>query len=384
MLSKSLFILCIVVIMLPNPFLAGSGNAILNDVNRFRKLYKQNDFLREMHEGGKEFVHPDDPNKIVRIYKLSTSQDATLIMNDETATRKLVIKGNELGNITPIAQKVYQTINFTFEEDYKGISVEMDRYRGTLIDGIKNDPVLRASLLDFPNRLNLYTQLAFIFQQMSALDMKHCNIELDRVLYKKAGDDFSTMPLVETDSDFNFVLSDFRYVTGLGSSCVGGIVATWDQEDALDKIPVSGKCKGKIEIFGLAMLILRIETILLMIKEDGTFMDKDQNIKDAFSMMPDSPPDILRYYNNKRAMKKYKSIEILAKIWEWVSNAIVDPRKLKGGDYAVSGKALLPNLAYVEQANLLIFEQRDLMKYPALGENDSVNDKVVGNYAALN
>ena len=58
----------------------------------------------------------------------------------------------------------------------------MTRYRGNLIDGIFDDAVLRASLLDFTARLKLYMDLACIFQQMSVVGIKHCNIEVNRVL----------------------------------------------------------------------------------------------------------------------------------------------------------------------------------------------------------
>ena len=54
------------------------------------------------------------------------------------------------------------------------------------------------------------------------------------------------MPLEEANSDFNFVLSDFRYAKSLDKRCEEGIRSIWDQEDAKGSIPNSVKCKGKI------------------------------------------------------------------------------------------------------------------------------------------
>ena len=384
--SKSIFILCIALIVLPNTLLATSAQEDEANATLYKKLFYQTNFLREI-QNGKDFAHPNDPNKVVRIHifnRTSETKETVNIKNEQLAFKKLIDRGNQLGNSIPITQQLFRVLNFQFDETYGGVSLEMDRYRGTLYDGIKNDTVLRASLLDFNKRLQLYMNLAFIFQQMAAVNMKHCNIEIDRVLYKKPGDDFSTMPLVETDSDFNFVLTDFMYAKDLDSPCVAGIVATWDQEDAKGNIPMSSKCKGKIEIFGLAMLILKIETILLMMNVDGTFLVRDQKMRDALQWTPDSPSDIYRFFNTKKTIVKTNSFDILAKIWAWVENATADPDSLIDSDFVLSGIDLLPNLAYIEKINSVVFEQRDLKRYPDLGFKSLTMEKVMGNYAALN
>ena len=383
--SKAIIILWIVTTTLPN-FLHATAEEDEANIILYKQLFDQNNFTRKV-QYGKEFVHPTDPTRIVRIQKYNTETEKDLVGKakyEQLALQTLINKANELGNIHPLTPYLYRVLNFQFDQTSGGLSFETERYRGNLIDGINNDEVLRARLLNFSARLDMYKQLAFIFQQMSALSIKHCNIEISRVLYKKTGDDFSSTPLQETDTDFIFVLTDFMYVKDLSSRCTAGIVATWDQEDAQGNIPMSGKCKGKIEIFGLAMMILRIETFLIMVKQDGTFLKKVQNIKDALSTMPDAPDYIEKTFYSKKAILATQSFDILSKILVWVSNAIADPETLLDADFILTGVDLLPYLAYVEQANALIFEQREIEKYPALKEIYKVKDKVVGNYAAFN
>ena len=378
--SKSIFILCLVMIMLPNSFLAGTEEDEA-DVIRFKALSMQDSFIREFNNG-KEFIHPDDPNKVVRIQAYSNIYDTTNVKNDQLSLQRLMEQADQLGK--PVSQKLYRVLYFIYEDPIKGVAMEMDRYRGTLSDGIKNDPVLLASLLDFPTRLEMYKQLAFIFQQMAALDMKYCNINMDRVLYKKPDDDFSNSPLVETDSDFKFVLSDFSFVTQLGLPCKKGMRATWDQEDAHGSIPNSDKCKAKIEIFGLAMLVLKIESLLTQIKQDGSNILKAQDIQGALQTMSDAPADMFTFYKVKTPILIYGPFNVLDMVWKWVDNANKDTQILQTGAILSSGKDLLKNLAYVEQANALIFEQRDIIKYPALVGNHEIRGKVVSNYAAFN
>ena len=376
--------LCIVAIITLPDILHASKEEDEADGKRFKILFYQDTYTREF-ENGREFVHPDDPNKVLKIHlydKKSDIDETVKITSEQNALQTLMQKGEEVG--VAVTQKLSKVLDFKISNRFGGISFAMDRYRGTLVDGIKNDAVLRASLADFASRLSMYRQLAFIFQQMSAANMKYCNIEVDRVLYKKAGDDFSKVPFQETDSEFDFVLTDYLFVKDLDSPCVEGFAGTWDQQDAKGNIPQTGACKGKVEIFGLAMLILKIETNLLMVKQDGSVLSKDQNMKDALKTMPDAPKYISKTFSTKQAILTTQSFEILAKVWDWVGNASADPDTLIDWEFILSGSDLLPYMAYVEQANLLIFEQRDLGKYPALGGNHDVRGKVVGNYAALN
>ena len=380
--SKALYMLWIVLITLPNPLLAGKEEDKA-DVIRFKALYIQDSFIRESNIG-KEFVHPDDPNKVVIIKSYNSISETINVLSNQVSLQKLMEQEEEIGSPIPITQRLYRVLKFKYLDPTKGTSMEMDRYRGNLLDGILQDGVLRESLLDFPNRLKLYKNLAFIFQQMSALDMKFCNIKMNRILYKKAGDDFSTSPLVETDSDFNFVLTDFSFVTKLNERCLEGIRATWDHDDAQGDMPKSDKCKGKIEIFGLGMLILKIESLLTQIKQSGFDITSEQKVQEALKTMPEGTADMFTFYRVKTPILFNGPFNVVDMIWRWVENANKQGKNLQPGAILSSGKDLLKNLAYVERANALIFEQRDMTRYPALVENDAVRGKVMGNYAALN
>ena len=384
--SRALTMLWIVTLTLPNYFLGGTDE---EDIIRFKTLgsktfHQVKDvFLGELPYDGTEFIHPDDPNQILKIYKFAENGQSGNMANDQTAIKKLMAREKELGNVPPITQQLGRVLDIQFDE-HKGISMEMDRYRGTLEAGMKYDRVLIRSLMDFSKRLDMYKQLAFIFQQMSALDMKFCNIDVDRVLYKKTGDDFSSKPLQDTDTEFNFVLTDFRFSTDLGTPCPGGKNNTWDRDDARDSIPKSDKCKGKIEIFGLGMLILKLETLFVMLTEDGSSLSMKGEISKAFVAMSEAPEDISKFYNDNVAILHNSPREILSEIWKWVLNANNDPDYLNIGDIVAWGGYLLPSTAYVEQANSLVFELRDMYRCPDLKGNQAVRGKVMKNYAAFN
>ena len=388
--SKALFMLWIVYTTLPNYLLAGKEEDDA-DAIRFITLHAKNKaqvkniLLREMSDEGREFIHPDDPNKVLRIYKFPRRDDSITIGDEQGAIQKLMAKSDELGNQIPITQKLNRMLGFPYGHNW-GISMEMERFRGNLLDGLYEDTALKASLEDFGARLEMYKQLAFAFQQMSALDIKHCNIEVHRVLYKKVGDDFSNIPLMETDTAFSFVMSDFRYVKDLGSPCKQGMASTWDHDDSQGSIPISGKCKGKIEIFGLGFLILKIETLALMVGQDGILPAKlrPQNIADALQTMPDAPDDISMYFTRKDAIMKKNTYDILDEIMNWNQFYNTGYEDIDNPVRVIDGKSLLTNLAYIEMANALTFEQKDLERHSSLADNAGVKDKVVGNYAAFN
>ena len=383
--SKALFVLWIVTITLPSCSLGGT---VEEDIPRFKTWYHDHGtpsdevYLARVGSKGQEMVHPDDPNKVLRIIRFKEGSSTATHIAEYNAIKQMMDRGEALGNIGLLTPRLYRRIEFDYGSD-EAISMEMDRYRGNLGNGIRNDAVLRASLFDFSKRLDMYKQLAFIFQQMSALKIKHCNIEVNRILYKKAGDDFTTMPLVETDSEFIFVISEFRSSTALDNPCKDGILATWDQEDAKGSIPKSDKCKGKIEIFGLGLLILKIETVLVLMDENGA-RDASQNITDALATMPDSPTELSEHYEEKKPITTNNSYNILDEIMLWIKNANSNPDNIDESDKVISGKALLPNTAYIEMANALIFEQREILKSPTMADNSKVRGKVVNNYAALN
>ena len=244
--STAILMLWIVFSTLPNAlFAAGKDDENQKeqdkvDAERFKELYDKeislvtDVFLGQLSDGGKEFIHPDDPNKIVRIYKIP--DDATYIINEEDIIEKLMAKSQELGNNIPLTQNLYRMLNFAFGQ-HIGISLEMERYRNDVLTGLMKDSELRKALMDFASRLEMYKSLAYSFQQLSAMGLKHCNIGLQRILYKKAGDDFAAMPFQETQSGFTFVLSDFKYMADLNTPCSKGMPSFWDQEDAQNKVP---------------------------------------------------------------------------------------------------------------------------------------------------
>ena len=275
-------------------------------------------------------------------------------------------------------------LNYQYSHVHEATSMEMERYRGTLIEGIMSDEPLRTSLADFSGRLRMYNQLALIFEQNAALGQKNCNIEVNHVLYKKTGDDFANVPPQETDTYFSFVLSQYQFAKDLDKRCEEGIIATWDQDDANNSIPSSDKCKRKIEIYGLALLILKIETILLMVNTDGSYATSAQNIADSLAMMPDAPPDIAKYYKTKKVTAANTSMDILATVMMWGANNGIDMKALGSNELVLKGKPLLPNFAYVELANLTIFQQRVMMQYEELQSNEDVRNDVFNNYTAFN
>ena len=382
--------LWIVTLTLPNYLLALTEEEEV-DVKRFITLYTKarsetkNILLRELGNEGKEFIHPDDPNKILRVYKFSRRDDSIEIGDEQVAIQKLMTKSGELGNQIPITQTLYRALSFPFGQNW-GISLEMERFRGDLLNGLFIDPALVVTLQDFSLRLEMYKQLAFAFQQFAALDLKYCNIEVQRIIYKRPSDDFSTFPPTETDAAFNFVLSDFRYVRDLGTPCDQGMPSTWDHSDSQKDIPKSSKCKAKIEIFGLGMLILKIETLSLIISDSGMESAKlrSQKVSEALNTLPDAPDDIVEYFGKADAIMKMTTYKILDEIMNWNLFYNTGIEDVDNPVRVIDGTSLLKNLAYVEQANALIFEQRDLDRHSSLEGNQALRGKIIKNYAALN
>ena len=388
--SKALFMLWIVLITLPNPLLAGKEEDEA-DAKRFIILYEQpfrkvmNIYLNETNDGGKEFIHPDDPNKVLMIYKFPSNDDVHDIISDQVTMQTLMAKSDELGNQIPITQKLFKMLRFPYGQEV-GISLEKERFRNDLFNGLREDVALRNSLIDFTARLQMYKDLAYTFQQYVALDIKHCNIEVQKVLYKKAGDDFSTSPPAETDSAFTFVLSDFRYVKDLSTPCSRGMPSTWDHEDAFEEIPSSKKCKGKIEIFGLGMLILKIESIVLMISEYGldNVVNRSQFVKNGLKNMTEAPPDISKFYNDKTPISNKTTFDIFLEIMEWSQSFNKSDKYYRDIDEVLTESSLLEDLAYIEQANTVFFEQRIITQHAPLEDNTTVRGKLMANYAAFN
>ena len=392
MTNMSFPMLWIVLIGLPSPLLSGGKETAEKTAEeqlttQFKVLYfmdeqeSKNLHIRDLSFGGKEFIHPNDPNQIVRIYKLPKRQEESKMLKEQEIFELLMSKEKELDNNVPLTQKLNRMLSFQFD-DKRCYSFEMERFRGDLVTGFFEDSELRESLLDFEKRLELYETLAFAFQQFSALNIKHCNLEIRRVLYKKQLDDFSTRPLPAQDCSFTFVLSDFKYAKPTTSPCDEGMPSFWDHEDALGKIPSSSKCKHKIEIFGLGMLILKIETFALMTKGDHRSKNRSNELQQAFASMSTAPSDLETYFGNATPIQKESNYEIMNEIIEsldfW-NRGVSDNSKI-----SFSAASLLQDLEYIAQANAVVFEHHELSDHPSLAENEVVKGKVAANYAAFN
>lgn len=384
--------LWIVLISLPRPLLSGGKDspektAEQQLITRFKVLYFMDEqeskdlHIRDLGFGGKEFIHPEDPNQIVRIYKLPKQLQESNMLKEQEIIELLMSREKELGNNVPLTQSLNRMLSFQFD-DKRCYSFEMERYRGDLITGFFRDPELRESLMDFERRLELYETLAFALQQFSALNIKHCNLEIRRVLYKKQLDDFSVRPLPARDCLFTFVLSEFKYAKPITSPCDEGMPSFWDHEDALGKIPSSSKCKHKIEVFGLGMLILKIETLALMTKGDHQSKSWSNELKQALTAMSSAPPDLETYYGTATPIPKESSYEVMNEIIEsldYWNRGVSDSSKIN-----FSAASLLEDLAYVAQANAVMFGRHELSDHPSLAGNEVVKGKVAAHYTAFN
>ena len=393
--SKAIFMLWIVCSTLPSALFAGGKDdkdqqaQDTIDAERFRVLYDKDIslvtdvFLGQISDGGKEFIHPDDPNKIVRIYKIP--DDATFIINEQANIEKLMAKSEELGNIIPITQKLYRVLSYPVENLWT-VTLELERFRDNLIEGIENDQLLRINLMNFAMRLDLYKQLAYTFQQYAELKMKNCNIEVQKILFKKTGDDFSTSPPLETNTGFVFVLSELMYSSPMDFPCRGGTLSTWDFDDSRGDIPLSDKCQKKIEIIGLGMLILKIETTALAITNEGfeTAELRPTTLSDALKALPEAPHELFLCYEEKTPILNHSSFSILDTIF--ARSRIANNIELHIEDESVdfTNKVLQDDMAYIEKANAVIFEQRELERNSSKMADSNAKDKIVALYATFN
>lgn len=103
--------LWIVTTILPAAFFAGTDQ---EDTIRFKELYMKDNasvpdiFIKELPFSGKEYVHPDDPNKILRLYMFEkVKSHAKYIQTEQAALQKLDAKSSTLQNEYPINQALY-------------------------------------------------------------------------------------------------------------------------------------------------------------------------------------------------------------------------------------------------------------------------------------
>lgn len=100
--------------------------------------------------------------------------------------------------------------------------------------------------------------------------------------------------------------------------------------------------------------------------------------------MPESPPDISKYYDDKAAILNQTAHVILTEIFNWIKYSNKPSSHVEGRFVQISADTLLQDLAYIEKANALVFEQRDFDRFAPLKDNSSVTGKVVANYTAFN
>ena len=390
MASKALFILWICITTLPNPFLAGTKEEDA-DILRFIELYKKDPdtipdvFLQHLNFSGREFIHPDDPNKVLRVYLFQNSQKSNRVAQVKKVIAQLTERSDKLGNQIPITQKLYRVLSYPVENLWT-VTLELERFRDNLIEGIENDQLLRINLMNFAMRLDLYKQLAYTFQQYAELKMKNCNIEVQKILFKKTGDDFSTSPPLETNTGFVFVLSELMYSSPMDFPCRGGTLSTWDFDDSRGDIPLSDKCQKKIEIIGLGMLILKIETTALAITNEGfeTAELRPTTLSDALKALPEAPHELFLCYEEKTPILNHSSFSILDTIF--ARSRIANNIELHIEDESVdfTNKVLQDDMAYIEKANAVIFEQRELERNSSKMADSNAKDKIVALYATFN
>ena len=337
-------------------------------------------FLRDLKRG-REFIHPEDPNKVIRIHYYDQLKHQGYIMLEADRLETLNSNDAQLEGSPRISQKIFKVFCVIHEDIYT-YAVELERFRGQMIESTKQDPALTTYLMDFGNRLELYQTLTVALQHYYNIGYKHCALDIKQILYKRRDDDFSKNDGLNNDSQYDFVMSNLGYMVPTDTPCSNGRKDSQDHNDKLGNIPSSDKCKRKIEVFGLGLIFLELEVLVNGVNENLEIANKQEVVIEGYSALPDAPRDLELFFKKKTPLSDYTLIEMFSKIRTMIAMWNSKVTIVEGLD--VTYKSVNKDLEYVTKVNTFIFETHNNTLCPTLVKNNNAKQKIDGAYKMLN
>ena len=335
-------------------------------------------FLEELFEG-REYIHPDDPNKTVRIHYYNTALGHQYLLDEADKLVEFSAKDVELNGNPRFSQRVHNVF-CTFKETTYTLIMELDRFRGNLVELMVIENVLHNQMRNFGIRLQIYSQLAMVMQIYYEMGYKHCALEARRILYKRADDDYNNG--LNGNSAIQVVLGDLRYVTPLDTPCTRGFKSTQDHDDALQNIPKTDKCKRKIEMFGLGMLFLEIEVNFLAFEGDSNLADRLPVITAGYKEFPDAPPDLQTLYKRTDPFKGYIIADVFNHIRTIINNW--NYSKVTKNKISPSFDSINKDIAYLMRPLSLIYSLIEATRCNEFAKNKAAQKKILGAYENFN
>lgn len=335
-------------------------------------------FLNELKEG-REYIHPDDPNKTVRIHYYDTSDGHEYLLAEVDKLSEFSTKDIQLNGSPRFSQRIYKVL-CTYEQNIYTLIMELERFRGNLLEQLVEERGLLAYMIDFGNRLSIYSQLALIMQNYFEMGYKHCALDSSRIIYKREGDDFSQA--LSNDSAVQVALGDLRFVTPLDTPCTKGLKFSQDHDDALKKIPKTDKCKRKIEMFGLAMIFVEIEVYFMTLVGDPQMEDRLTAISKGYKEFPDAPSDLETLFKRKDPFKGKTPAEMLYPLRTMISNW--NNGKVTKNKIEPSFDSINKDIAYIMRALSLIFSLIEEKRCNDFAKNPAALKQILGTYAEFN
>ena len=338
-------------------------------------------FFRRELEFGREFIHPDDENKIIRIHHFNKQRDETFMMSAADRLEILNSNDEQLNGNPRISQKIYRMFCEAIGDDYV-YAVELERFRGGMMDSVGKDQALTAYVLNFGNRLQLYNNLAITLQYYYNIGYKHCALDITRILYKRRDDDFSKNDGLNNDSQFDFVMGDLGYMVPIDTPCSKGQKDSQDHDDALKEIPSTDKCKRKIEVFGLGMVFLELEVFANTVNGDQAIDNREDDVVEGYADLNDAPKDLKLFLARKDPLNEFNLLDLLSKlrsmIVKWNKNQAI------GKGVEMTFNSLNKDLGYITKANTVVFESYNNFLCPELANNLKAKKKIDDAYKTFN
>ena len=326
----------------------------------------------------REFIDIANANQVVRIayYKL----DQAGMVNEYDALKTMTDVDLALNGTPRIVERVVSaecwksTTKITFK-------IVIERFRGFMNKGLVKDTQLKAYLAVFENRLKFYKSLTMAMQQVYAKNMKYNNLDASTIMYKKVDDDFSVSPFVDNDSEYIFVLSDFRFAKGLDDSSDGQITSFLDHEDYLGNIAGSDELKCTTEIFTLGMVFLQFETTILMRLQDPNIDNRSSIVSEAYAKLPETSGDLSISFGSKTPFNKNVTWQVFNAIVQyhrsWNHGEDIDDQITMG--YG----SFVDDVAYYMSGLSILFGLQELTVSPGLADKEEAMGKVGDSYGAF-
>lgn len=322
-------------------------------------------------DDGKLFEHPDNLNRVVRIYYYNKATNP-MYFNEYRNLKLYSDKEEESDFPLKFAQRTYSEL-CVLDGDNLIYMIEVERFRDSLMGGLVNDGSLRAHLRDFSNRLKFYMKLMFAFSNLVELGMKHCAMTPLRILYKQKGEDFSKIKLGQSDQPFVFAISGLKYLTPLGKPCPLKSVEFTDHFEAQQKIYKADICKQKVEMFTLGMVILYIETMVYTMFYDIVVKNRPKPLIALFAGLPEGPLDLTKTFATEKPLVTNSLIDVFQtmqksiKVW----NSGREVVGLPDFGYSSIGR----DMKYLWTGNALAYGYGQTLIFPELLEGEYAETK---------